>query len=63
MAKSQEKSQAPDKKEPCPACGCDEYDHLTTICPHCDTQKCERCDMGDSSECAACCDILEGDMD
>lgn len=45
----------PRKYQPreCVGCGNDKPERLTP-CPHCGTNKCERCDAGDDVECGNC---------
>lgn len=39
----------------CPACGNPEATETELRpCPHCGTEKCARCNMGDDVECPAC---------
>jgi len=40
----------------CPACGNPEPEYIK-VCPWCENDKCDACDMGDNCSCSSC----EGD--
>lgn len=51
----QTKRPVPSQLEPCTGCGNSNPLYLGE-CPHCGSQKCDCCDMGDDVECGNCPD-------
>lgn len=48
-----------DEIKECDGCG-NEAPERITICPHCGSEKCNMCDMGDDCECGNCGDMFHG---